>query len=279
MNKIILPEYENVLDNEIFIKFPKDIPGDAKVLRINKFRHPTLEELLDKIALEAKRLIYYAGEDEKTETNGLLELLKVFPKERLEKMQDKNSKEIKKLRCNYQKSFLQEGKNYLEFIGGIVPNIALIRMDEIIKEEGEKKDADVYEIMIDKFGDQKGDIFLRLDGELLPKKEEIDYLTQQFVRTSGAITFVEDFGSYEKAKKYLDFIYKNNFNEIIPYLNDYSDIQMRSRAFILLEDLAKEVLKEKIRKELFGVARIIFKKKTEEPKKPDNLEKDKFLLN
>ena len=37
MKEIILPGYENVLLNEIFINFPKDPYGKAKILRINKF--------------------------------------------------------------------------------------------------------------------------------------------------------------------------------------------------------------------------------------------------
>ena len=270
MKKIILSGYENVLDNEIFIKYPKDINGDAKILRINKFRHPTLDELLDKISLEAKRLIYYAGEEETSETNGLVELCKAFPKEHLMSLQDKNSQRMRSMRLSYQESYLQENKYYIEYIGGIVPNIILRGMEEVIQEKDFQVDADIYEnVLIDKFGTKKGDIFLRLEDNKLPKKEYLDSLTQELVKTSGVLTILEDFGSYQRAKKHLDYIYLNNFNEIIPYLKDYSEIQIESRAFCLVENFAKYVLEEKMRKNLFNEARIIIRKTPREPGQGD----------
>lgn len=249
MKRITLPKYENVLDNEIFVQSPEDIYGEAKILRINKFRHPTLDEIMNYVSLEAKRLFYYSGEEEGFESNGLAELLKILPKDRLANLLNKNSVEIKKLKSYYNESYLQEGRNYLEFIKGSIPNPALIALLEVIRETGTNENAEHYELAIDKFRENnpKGDIFLRLDEWNLPKKEEIDILTSQFVRTSGALTFLEDFGNYRKAIKCLNFIYDNNFNEIIPHLKDYSQTQINSRAYNFVEPLAKNIAEDMLR--------------------------------
>jgi len=261
MDKLIIPEYENFLNNEIFLKHSKSKSAPVTLMRVNKFLNPTLKEIQENIVFESKRLFYYVGEEENYEVNAVTEILKAFPKEILKELQNTNSKEMKFLKSKYEESFLQEGAQYLDVVRGKIPSelVEALKIFEIIPPE--LKEPEFYESLLNKYKlGEISDIFIRLEGNKLPDKKEIDFLLSQQVRTSAAITFLNNPSKYKKAKEELQLIYDLNFNNYIPLFPDYSKKQMESRSCKFLEELVNVVNTEEMIENISNLVRKIIQK-------------------
>lgn len=274
MGRIEIPGYRTILKNEVFGRRTNPIfcPGEGKdlgvtrVLRIVKFKSPTLEDVIGFIVNNAREIDVLPIGEKTQEKNGSSTnaILRKIPAGEIIRIASEDENVISHLIAHYRTS-LTARKNYLSVKKGLVLDRELESALESVEEYG----GMAYAKLMQEKRRTAWDLLIQLCKKgKLPESSELRYLAGKRVRESDVFKFRGDLENYKDVARQvvvLERVLRNP--EARSELYDSSWEYLDSKSAWLLKETAKcnscgsiygiaekieKVLKEDVREAIEG---------------------------
>jgi hypothetical protein len=240
---IEIPGYETLIPNSTWGRRAKPIINcseTTQILQLARYTIPTKEEILRFIQYNAEQYTSL-GEGGNADEIPLLSFLEQLPFTEILRINGNQKGIMGRLGSHYPRNEFQEGRAYLQFSSGIMPDNVLEEYRGPIEERG----ALIYSILLDQEGFQSGHFNIRLNGKnTLPGQLEIEALLENGgdldVLTIGGV-----YDSIQTVKDWIEFLYSVlDRREKITMVNDNSQDFLETRAAVLLSRTARGIRPE-----------------------------------
>jgi len=255
MAEIKLTGYEAVVPNYVYkrsvglFKLPYGFgeTPSTEILQFSRIRAPRVGDVVKYVGDVSKKapllktgLLLPVPEDEMF----LLKFICQLPKGELEEIIHESEDAMDHLARHYPDDKYQEGREYLSFASGVVPDIELE-----LNLERWNKDPDIYDTVIDKIGLNELRIdFLLSEGGYLPDKNRMDYLMKRKARNSK-LFWIREYDSYGHALNAINLLYDSTNGDFSPAIDKSHDFFM----IRCLHTVGRSVACSKVRSGIFGI--------------------------
>ena len=250
MTEIELPTYRAIVPNEVFGRRAKPLKrplvgGKAKatqIATISKSRIPEREEAIDLVRRSAKGIDLVALGKSKPTEEEIKEtyFLRLLPVPEIKGIAEGDKEIIEHLKKHYKDGKLQNGRDYILFANGIVPDEFLDSVPERLRKEG----VGVYNYLIDKAGREEWYLKIRLlENGAFPDILELDYLLDRGVKDSDVFSVAGNFGDYQNVTNQIRLLYRAlNSLEFMSQVKDTSFQVLGNMASSMMQETVKCIL-------------------------------------